>query len=154
MFAVPDNTIALAENPALQHPVRVAAAYAADRTLWGHQLRYDAQERYAVLLDRTEDDEIWLMSWLPGQQTGLHDHGDTSGAFTVVSGRLTEVVARPNAVLRPRSEVHELAPGQSRVFGPGYAHQVRNLGVDPAVSLHVYRFGGRTVRPYPVDPER
>ena len=32
------------------------------------------------------------MSWLPGQQTDRHDHGDAAGAFTVVSGSLTEHV--------------------------------------------------------------
>jgi len=153
MFAVPDNTVALAEKPALRHPVRVAAEYAADRTRWRHLLRYDAVERYAVLVARTEDDEIWLMSWLPGQQTQLHDHGDASGAFTVVSGSLTEVVVRPDAVSGAGSVEHALHSGQSRVFGPGYAHQVRNDGVDPAVSLHVYRFGPRTVRSYVADPE-
>lgn len=153
MFAVPDNTVALAENPALRHPVRVAVAYAADRASWAPLLRYDADERFAVLVDRTEHDEIWLMSWLPGQSTLRHDHGDTSGAFTLVSGSLTETVHRPNAVDGLTAEVHSLRVGQSRVFGPGYAHQVRNDGPDPAVSLHVYRFGGRTIRPYG-DPER
>ncbi|MGH3432820.1 MAG: cysteine dioxygenase [Thermocrispum sp.] len=147
MFAVPDNTVATAENPALRHPARVAAAYAADRDTWRHLLRYDTDERYAVLVDRTGTDEIWLMSWLPGQQASRHDHGDTSGAFTVVNGDLTEVVLRPNAVSDAAPEVNVLRPGQSRVFGPGYAHQVRNDGPDPAVSLHVYRYGGRTVRP-------
>lgn len=154
MFAVPDNTVALAEKPALRHPVRVAASYAADRTRWSHLLRYDAEERYAVLVDRTEHDEIWLMSWLPGQHTVLHDHGDSSGAFTVVSGQLTEIVTRPSAVEPGRGDVHSLLPGQSRVFGPGYAHQVHNDGIDPAVSLHVYRFGPRTVRAFASDPER
>lgn len=149
MFAVPENTVVSAENPALRHPARVAAAYAADRTRWRHLLRYDAEQRFAVLVERTEQDEIWLMSWLPGQHARRHDHGDTSGAFTVVSGQLTEVVLRPNAVDPTRPEQHELGIGQTRVFGPGYAHQVRNDGVDPAVSVHVYRFGGRTVRPYP-----
>lgn len=148
MFAVPDNTVALAENPALRHPARVAAAYATDRSRWRHLLRYDADERFAVLVDRTEVDEIWLMSWLPGQQAPRHDHGDTSGAFTVVTGELTELVLRPNAVDDAEPEVNRLGIGQARAFGPGYAHQVRNDGPDPAVSVHVYRFGGRTVRPY------
>lgn len=153
MFAVPDNTVALAENPVLRHPVRVAAAHAANRDLWKHLLRYDADERYAVLVDRIDHDEIWLMSWLPGQGSSLHDHGDTRGAFTVVSGHLTEVVVRPNAVEPGPGDRHVLRPGQSRVFGPGYAHRVYNEGPDPAVSLHVYRFGPRTVRPYVRDPE-
>lgn len=153
MFAVPDNTIASAENPSLQHPVRVALAYAADRAKWRHLLSYDPAERFATLVDRTETDEIWLMSWLPGQRTDLHDHGDTSGAFTVVSGRLSEVVARRDAVSGAGVDVNELSVGQSRVFGPGYVHQVNNTGADPAISVHVYRLGGRTMRSYRLDPE-
>lgn len=156
MFAVPDNTVARAENPALRHPVRVALSYASDRDSWRHLLRYQPDERFAVLIDRSDEQEVWLMSWLPGQGTDLHDHGDTGGAFTVVSGRLTEVVARPNAVERSGAvavDVHELHVGQSRVFGPGYVHQVHNPGPDPAVSIHVYRFGPRTMRSYRLDPE-
>lgn len=148
MFAVPVNTVAAEEKPALRHPARVAVAYAASRDRWRHLLRYDADERYAVLVDRTDTDEIWLMSWLPGQGEQRHDHGDTSGAFTVVHGELTEVVLRPNAVQDAGPEVNVLLAGQTRAFGPGYAHQVSNRSADPAVSLHVYRYGGRTVRPY------
>jgi quercetin dioxygenase-like cupin family protein len=78
------------------------------------------------------------MSWLPGQETDHHDHGNATGAFTVVSGVLTEHVLHRGTTL-------SLATGQSRVFGPGYAHQVRNVGPDPAISLHVYR-AVRTMR--------
>lgn len=157
MFAVPDNTVALPENSTLRHPVRVAVGHAANRDGWRHLLRYDPDERFATLIERSDDQEVWLMSWLPGQRTDLHDHADTSGAFTVVSGRLTEVVARPNAVERPGAvgvDVNELHVGQSRVFGPGYVHQVHNPGPDPAVSIHVYRFGPRTMRSFQIDPEQ
>ncbi|SFP24703.1 Predicted metal-dependent enzyme of the double-stranded beta helix superfamily [Amycolatopsis arida] len=152
MFAVPANTVAVAENPALRHPVRVALAHAADRASWAHLLRYDPERRFAVLVSRTEAGEVWLMSWLPGQGTGLHDHGRVDGAFTVVSGELSELVVRRTTEGRVRESRRVLAAGQSRVFGPGYVHEVRNDGVDPAVSLHVYRAGGRTLRPYALDP--
>jgi predicted metal-dependent enzyme (double-stranded beta helix superfamily) len=148
MFAVPENTVAVAGGSALRHPARVALDYAADRARWRHLLRYDPDERFATLIERVGDDEVWLMSWLPGQRTDLHDHGDASGAFTVVSGALSERVARKDAVSGAEAGgEHQLRAGQARVFAPGYAHQVSNEGPDPAVSIHVYRFGGRTVRP-------
>ncbi|MDQ0376806.1 cysteine dioxygenase [Amycolatopsis thermophila] len=152
MFAVPDNTIALTEKPVLRHPVRVALEFAADRDRWRHLLRYDPDERFSALVESRDDEEIWLLGWLPGQQTDLHDHGSSVGAFTVVSGHLAETVARRSPEGRAVTELHALSAGQSRVFGPGYVHQVRNDGPDPAISVHVYRSGGRVMRPYHLDP--
>ncbi|QWF83199.1 cysteine dioxygenase [Amycolatopsis sp. CA-230715] len=151
MFAVPDNTLVTTENPALRHPVRVALEFAADRDRWRGLLRYDPDERFSALVSSDGEQEIWLMSWLPGQHTDLHDHAHSSGAFTVVSGLLTETVGRRAPDGRVVTEVHSLTAGQSRVFGPGYVHQVRNDGPDPAISVHVYR-GGREMRTYDLDP--
>ncbi|TDV39843.1 cysteine dioxygenase [Actinophytocola oryzae] len=138
MFAVPANTIAHSSVPATVHPALIARAVAADRPRWAHLLRYDPDVRFAALVSSDEHQEVWLMSWLPGQETDRHDHGDATGAFTIVSGTLTEHVLHRGTTL-------SLSAGQSRVFGPGYVHQVRNLGPDPAVSLHVYR-AARTMR--------
>ncbi|MPZ85846.1 MAG: cupin domain-containing protein [Actinophytocola sp.] len=141
MFAVPPNTIASAATAPTVHPALIAREYAAARGRWAHLLRYDPDERYTALVHHTPEQEVWLMSWLPGQHTDLHDHGRASGAFTIVSGELTE------HVLRRGGATHRLAVGQSRVFGPGYVHEVRNEGPDPAVSLHVYR-AVRTMNDY------
>lgn len=138
MFAVPANTIASTAIATNVHPALIATSYAADRDRWAHLLRYDPDERFTALVEVTEDQEVWLMSWLPGQGTDQHDHGDATGAFTVISGVLTEHVLH-------RGITHPLTQGQARVFGPGYRHQVRNDGPDPAVSLHVYR-STRTMR--------
>ncbi|MDQ3787181.1 MAG: cysteine dioxygenase family protein [Actinomycetota bacterium] len=139
MFAVPANTIASSAVAPTVHPALIARAYAADRTKWARLLRYDPDERFAVRVEATDEQEVWLMSWLPGQETDDHDHGNATGAFTIVSGTLTEHVLHRGTTL-------SLSAGQSRVFGPGYAHHVRNDGPDPAVSLHVYR-AVRTMRP-------
>ncbi|MGB3441138.1 MAG: cysteine dioxygenase family protein [Actinophytocola sp.] len=141
MFAVPANTIPSASVAPTVHPALIARAYAADRAKWAHLLRYDPDERFAVLVESTGEQEIWLMSWLPGQETDRHDHGNATGAFTIVSGTLTEHVLHRGVTLA-------LSSGQSRVFGPGYAHHVRNDGPDPAVTLHVYR-AARTMRVIP-----
>lgn len=135
MFAVPPNTVALPDAPAAAHPARIAAMVARDRSRWAHLLRYDPAERFSALVESSEHFEIWLLSWLPGQSTDLHDHDGAAGAFTVVNGELTERVVKPG---RP-DVLHTVAVGQSRVFGARYAHQVRNDGIDPAVTIHVYR---------------
>lgn len=152
MFAVPDNTLATPQRDAApRHAVRVALEFAADRGRWRHLLRYDPERRFAALIEGGRGQEVWLMGWLPGQHTDLHDHGHTSGAFTVVSGTLTETVARRGSG-GAAELVHALDAGQSRVFGPGYVHHVANEGPDPAISVHVYRWGTRTMRPYHLDP--
>lgn len=150
MFAVPNNTIApVPDVSAQRHPVLTAMSFARRPERWRDLLRYDPVQRFATLIDSDADQEVWLMSWLPGQRTGVHDHGDTSGAFTVVSGTLTEEVLRKRLVdeIQGHSGAeHDLGSGQSRVFAPGYAHRVSNTTAGPAVSIHVYRFGSRTVR--------
>ena|SRR5581483_3078771 len=142
MFAVPPNTVALPDAPAAAHPARIAAEVARDRSRWAHLLRYDPSQRFSALVESSEHFEIWLLSWLPGQSTDLHDHDGAAGAFTVVNGELTERVVKDGSVV-----VHTVSAGQSRVFGARYAHQVRNDGIDPAVTIHVYRphRGMRTV---------
>lgn len=140
MFAVPPNTIALPASPSAAHPVRVATEVARDRARWARLLRYDPQNRFSALVEATDDVEVWLLSWLPGQHTDVHDHDGAAGAFTVVNGELTERVFKPADGDRGPSEVvHVVSAGQSRVFGPRYVHQVRNDGIDPAVTIHVYR---------------
>ncbi len=130
MFAVPAGTVALPANPAAAHPVRLATELAADVTRWQTLLRFDPAARWSTLLERSEQHEAWLLSWLPGQGTTVHDHDGAAGAFTVVAGTLTDV---------SRGVRRELAVGQSRVFAPDAVHRVRNEGSVPAVSIHVYR---------------
>jgi predicted metal-dependent enzyme (double-stranded beta helix superfamily) len=151
VFAVPPHTIARPADRALAHPARIARELADARHSWAHLLRYDPVERWFGLLERTEHHEAWLLSWLPGQGTELHDHGGATGAFTVVSGSLSERVVRTPSG-RPFDVLHSLEVGQSRVFGPDYVHQVHNETADPAVSIHVYRPVRAPMRQYTVDP--
>jgi rhodanese-related sulfurtransferase len=74
--------------------------------------------------------DVWLISWLPGQSTGFHDHGESSGAFVVAAGFLEEHC--------PGQQSHCVLAGNSRAFGPGYAHDVRNVSLAPAISIHAY----------------
>ena len=77
---------------------------------------------------------MWLLSWLPGQRTGFHDHGDSAGAVAVARGILRE---RTAAGRRPGRSVPVLRGGV-RSFGQRYVHDVINASVQPAVSVHAY----------------
>jgi hypothetical protein len=96
---------------------------------------YDAERRWHQRIYRDSRVDVWLISWLPTQGTALHDHGGSSGAFTVVSGTLTESLygARTG---RLRTRQHRA--GQSAGFGPRYVHDVGNTDVSAAVSVHAY----------------
>lgn len=165
MFAVPPNTIALSATPASAHPVLIARQLADDPGRWRALLRFHTGERFTTLVERSDSQEIWLMSWLPGQGTGmtgatgepstsplLHNHGGATGAFTVVAGTLTERVIRRSGTELPAGAVHRVHTGQSRVFGPGYVHQVTNADLEPAVSIHVYRPARLPMITYRMDP--
>jgi predicted metal-dependent enzyme (double-stranded beta helix superfamily) len=82
--------------------------------------------------------DVWLISWLPTQGTQLHDHGGSSGAFTVMSGQLTETVVGTARSGRASAKDVTRHSGTSVGFGGRYVHDVRNLSAEPAVSVHVY----------------
>jgi hypothetical protein len=94
---------------------------------------YDPDVRWHRRIYRDRRLDVWLISWLPEQGTQLHDHGGSSGSFSVLSGTLTEAVFTGSAL----SDVEHPA-GESVGFGPRYVHDVRNLGEVPAVSVHAY----------------
>ncbi|MCS0637922.1 cysteine dioxygenase family protein [Streptomyces sp. LP05-1] len=130
-------------QPAREHPATVAEfaglarSIAGDRAAWAPLVRYDATTRWYHRLRTGPGYEVWLLSWLPGQSSGAHDHGASSGVLTVLAGELTE---------RTRRGDRALTAGGQRVFAPGYVHEVANDSLEPAVSLHVY-FPGLTAMP-------
>jgi quercetin dioxygenase-like cupin family protein len=99
---------------------------------------FDPDQRWHQRIYRDRRVDVWLISWLPTQGTQLHDHGGSSGSFTVLSGVLTEAVVTGRAAPGRHLRDHERGAGSTIAFGPHYVHDVRNLGDDPAVSVHAY----------------
>ncbi|WP_441249232.1 cysteine dioxygenase [Kitasatospora sp. McL0602] len=102
---------------------------------WLHRVRLAAGERWYERIALADDYEVWLISWLPGQSTGFHDHGGSRGAFVVALGELEELSfgAAEEGLLTRR-----VGPGVAREFGPDYLHDIRNTAAGPAVTLHAY----------------
>jgi predicted metal-dependent enzyme (double-stranded beta helix superfamily) len=117
---------------------------------WLSLIRYDPARRWYQRLAQDEEHEIWLLSWLPGQHTGFHDHGTSGGAFAVARGFLCEQAA-PSG--RPEPPGRPLSPGAVRSFGPAYVHDVRNESAWPAVSIHAYAPPLSCMRRYRVGPD-
>jgi hypothetical protein len=113
---------------------QLAQGLAAREDEWLSLVRYDLGRRWYQRLTCADDHEVWLLSWLPGQRTGFHDHGESSGAFTVARGTLRERAAPGR---RPGPPV-PVPRGAVRSFGPRYVHDVINASVQPAVSVHAY----------------
>ena len=127
--------------------VPLARAVAADRAQWEPLVRYDATTRWYHRLRTGPGYEVWLLSWLPGQSGGLHDHGPSSGVLTVLRGGLRERVSGPRG-----ETVRALSEGAQRAFAPGYVHEVVNDSLEPAVSLHVYFPGLTEMTPHTCAP--
>ncbi|MER7674074.1 cysteine dioxygenase family protein [Kitasatospora sp. NPDC096128] len=124
------------------HPTTVAGyarlvrEIAADRSRWEPLVRYDALTRWYARLETGPGYEVWLLSWLPGQSSGFHDHGESSGVMTVVRGELIE-----RSLTHAGEGARTLRPGGQRVFSSGYLHEVVNGALEPAVSIHLYTPG-------------
>ena len=109
----------------------VARHYAEHPHDWPLAPRFNPSERWYHRLHAADDREVWLLTWLPGQATDLHDHGGSAGAFVVVSGVLTE---HTGVRLLPTA----LPSGAGRRFDPHHVHRLGNEGTRPAVSVHAY----------------
>lgn len=102
---------------------------------WAELVRFDLTERYYARLSRTDDVEIWLICWDIGQDTLLHDHGGSVGAFTVARGSLLEDFGTVDADgLRTRRH----SAGDAVGFGVDYLHNLVNVSTEPTVSIHAY----------------
>jgi quercetin dioxygenase-like cupin family protein len=101
---------------------------------WASHVRHRAAQRIFVPLDAPEGTEAWLICWMPGHDTGFHDHDHSSGAVTVVSGQVRE--ERIGAGWAVTGKTY--GPGEVFPFVSGNIHRMLHVGDEPAVSIHVY----------------
>ena len=115
--------------------VRRLAASPAD---WPTPVRLNPTARWYERIHLDDSHEVWVISWLPGQATGFHDHGGSAGAFAVVWGTLMERRVA-GGTLTGQVLAKPVGAGGSRAFGPRYIHDVRNAAASVvAVSVHAY----------------
>lgn len=109
--------------------------------------RYDAllppdgiptDERWFTRIHGDDTLDVWLISWVPEHATELHDHGDSLGALTLLSGSLNEFRWEGDQLRRRR-----LDAGDQASFPLGWIHDVvwaRASPVEtaPALSVHAY----------------
>ena len=116
----------------------IATRFAAEPDDWPVAPRFSPADRWYHRLAVADAYEVWLLTWLPGQGTDLHDHGGSSDAFQVVDGTLTEdTVSFPDGG-PVRITGRELGEGAGRRFGNRHIHRITNRSGRPAISIHVY----------------
>jgi len=118
------------EAPELVELTRRIAATGA----WRDYLVESHEYRDYRLVFENEFTDIWVLSWLPGQTTGFHDHDISQVGITVLQGAVRESHMRMGA----ESTSHVMRAGQSQQGPYGYIHQVAHEEGELAASLHAY----------------
>ena len=100
---------------------------------WRDQIAFPDGQRHYVSLRRDEHVDVWLLCWIPGNDTGWHDHDVSSGAVRVISGVLKESNPRIGG-----AHLETIVPaGTSFCFGPDHIHRLVGAA-DQSVSIHAY----------------
>ena len=90
---------------------------------------------------RTDAFEVLVMTWLPGQRTGVHDHAGVLSAYKILRGtaRETKFAQSSDSLVDPLESI-ELREGEVGVDDGEVIHEIDNDGPDQEllVSLHVY----------------
>ncbi len=76
-------------------------------------------DRWFVRLHGDDEVDVWLISWVPGHRTELHDHGGSLGAATLLSGSLDEFRWDGE-----RLRCRRLKAGDQAGFPLGWVHDV------------------------------
>jgi len=78
-----------------------------------------SDDRWFTRLHGDDELDIWLISWVPGHRTELHDHGGSLGALTLLSGSVDEFRWDGERLRRRR-----LDAGDQAGFPLGWVHDV------------------------------
>ena len=99
--------------------------WAERRERWAPLARHDPDERTYVLLHRDEHVELYLVCWMPGHDTGFHDHDESAAAIAVVQGAVSEERLSLNGTVRT-----ELVAGETVTIAREAIHRrMHQLGI-------------------------
>jgi predicted metal-dependent enzyme (double-stranded beta helix superfamily) len=112
----------------------LATSLAAQPSRWSDWVRHDPAQRTFHQLLQTEHAVVWLICWMPGHDTGFHDHDGCGGAVAVVDGAVRE--ERIRWAHAPASRT--IGAGGVFDFGAADIHRVLHAGTGPAITIHAY----------------
>jgi hypothetical protein len=110
-------------------------ALADDPGFWRAAVGHDPTERWHARLHWSPFVEVYLLGWTPEQDTRMHDHGGSVGAFAVAEGELFEEHSRAGSATTEH-RVHRT--GDVVAFDARHVHNLGNVGPRVATSIHAY----------------
>jgi quercetin dioxygenase-like cupin family protein len=126
--------LSLVQSLSPQQLERFVEGLASSRARWEHLIRHADDVR---VYEQIWDDEVvnaWLICWSEDQDTGFHDHDESTAAIAVISGQVREDRLRLGSP--PTSQV--IRAGSSFTVPPEAIHRVLHSGSSPAVTVHAY----------------
>jgi hypothetical protein len=129
---------------------RLVRDIAARPELWRPLVTLDADARRFEQLWRDEHVDVWVISWMPGHDTGFHDHDLSRGAVAVVAGEILE----ERLVLGGPPRRHEHGAGAVFDFDASHVHRMSQHSRVHAVSIHAYSPPLWRMGTYAVGPDR
>lgn len=115
--------------------------------VWRPHVEHDPERRIFRRLVTDPYVTVWLVCWMPGHDTGFHDHDGSAGAVAVLQGEVEE--QRLCVAGEPAKAVYGV--GGVLEFGPSDIHRVLHHGDAPAVTLHAYSPALRRMGAYVID---
>jgi mannose-6-phosphate isomerase-like protein (cupin superfamily) len=110
------------------------AELAAAPERWGDRIRGASSMRVYELIWSDEDVNAWVIRWQEDNDTGWHDHDESSGGIAVISGRVRE----ERLVLGAEPLVRHLGSGEICTVPATAIHRVLHDGGAPAITIHAY----------------
>ena len=122
---------------------------AAEPEAWQGLVCHGTRERHFEQLWRDEHVDVWVITWINGNDTGFHDHDVSGGAIAVVEGELVEERLVMGGA--PRRVRH--VAGETFDFDASHVHRMHQDSAAPAVSIHAYSPPLWRMGTYTTDPD-
>src|SRR5262245_47497327 len=148
----------LAEDPKGPRVAKMLETYARSADDWRKFALFEATYYSRNLVRKSEQYELIVLCWNPGQCSPIHDHANQRCWMTVLDGSVCETMFHP---VEHDSGADTLREGTTRTFAVGSVayivdeigwHRIGQSGATPAVTLHLYSRPIRECRIY--DQER
>jgi cysteine dioxygenase len=102
---------------------------------WKHYISFDKQDYKKNLVYRDNNFEMFVVCWLPNQETKIHNHPEGGCLLKILEGNMIEELYDKNFVLQ---EKNNLVMSDVRYIDDSIGiHKMKN-NKENTISLHIY----------------